>query len=141
MDNSSFSIIELLVDRFYAKVCDSSDKVIAREIISSDVEFYASGSDVPVGFDDFFDYISMFQKSLEFRHFILHTIADGNSALIHWRVEGTHKKELFGFAPTNKPVVYTGMTLFYINNKQCIRKAITVFDEKSFIAQLRDNPD
>ena len=114
---------------------------MAEKIISQSVEFYATGSDVPVGFDDFFNYVSMFQESLEFTHFIREHLVVDKTALIYWLVKGCHKKELLGFAPTNKDIVYSGMTLFYFDDQNLITKAITVFDEKNFIAQLRNVPE
>ena len=54
MNSSENPIVAILVDSFYAKVADQSDRDTANKIVSPSVEFYASGSDVPVGFDDFF---------------------------------------------------------------------------------------
>ena len=95
-------LVAILVDDFYAKVADQSDKNTATRIVSPSVEFYASGSDLPVGFDDFFDYVSMFQRALAFKHVILETLVDNKTVLIYWRVEGTHKKELLGCALPTK---------------------------------------
>ena len=95
------SVVAILVNDFYAKVADQSDKNTATRIVSPSVEFYASGSDVPVGFDDFFDYVSMFQRALAFKHVILETLVV-KTVLIYWRVEGTHKKELLGCALPTK---------------------------------------
>lgn len=53
MKSSENPLVATLVDDFYAKVADQSDKNTATRIVSPSVEFYASGSDVPVGFDDF----------------------------------------------------------------------------------------
>ena len=64
MKSSEHPLVAILVDDFYAKVADQSDKNTATRIVSPSVEFYASGSDVSVGFDDFFDYVSMFQRAL-----------------------------------------------------------------------------
>ena len=83
----------------------------------------------------------MFQIALQFRHIILETLVDGTTVLIYWRVEGTHKKELLGCAPTNKAIVYTGMSLFYFDEQNLISKVVTCFDEKSFIEQLRDSSE
>ena len=141
MISSVNQIATLLVESFYGKVCDQSDRNMAEKIISPSVSFYATGSDVPVGFDDFFNYVSMFQKSLEFKHFIREHLVVDKTALIYWLVKGCHKKELLGFAPTNKDIVYSGMTLFYFDDQNLITKAITVFDEKNFIDQLQDSPE
>lgn len=137
MKSSENPLVAILVDDFYAKVADRSDKNTATRIVSPSVEFYASGSDVPVGFDDFFEYVSMFQRALAFKHVILETLVDNKTVLIYWRVEGTHKKELLGCFPTNKAIVYTGMSLFYFDDENLISKVITCFDEKTFIEQLR----
>ena len=141
MKSSESPLVAILVNNFYAKVADQSDKKTATRIVSPSVEFYASGSDVPVGFDDFFDYVSMFQRALAFKHVILETLVDAKTALVYWRVEGTHKKELLGCAPTNKAIVYTGMSLFYFDDDNLISKVITCFDEKTFIEQLRDGSE
>jgi len=141
MNSSANPLVAILVDSFYAKVADQSDRNTANKIVSPTVDFYASGSDVPVGFDDFFSYVSMFQRALLFRHIILETLVDGKTVLIYWRVEGTHKKELLGCAPTNKAIVYTGMSLFYFDEQNLISKVVTCFDEKSFIEQLRDSSE
>ena len=134
-------ISTLLIESFYGRVCDHSDRDMAEKIISPSVEFYATGSEVPVGFDDFFNYVSMFQKSLEFKHVIREHLVVDQTALIYWLVEGCHKKELLGFATTNKDIAYSGMTLFYFDDQNLITKAITVFDEKNFLAQLRNSPE
>lgn len=104
---------------------------------SPSVEFYASGSDVSVGFDYFFDDVSMFQIALAFKHVILETLVDDKTALIYWPVEGTHKKELLGCSPTNKAIVYTDMSLFYFDDESLISKVTACFEEKTFIEQLR----
>ena len=141
MNSSANPLVAILVDSFYAKVADQSDRNTANKIISPTVKFYASGSDAPVDFDNFFSYVSMFQRALQFRHIILETLVDRQTVLIHWRVEGTHKNELLGYAPTNKAIVYTGMSLFYFDDRNLISKAVTCFDEKSFIEQLRDSSE
>ena len=53
MNSSANPLAAILVDSFYAKVADQSDRNTADKIVSPTVEFYASGSDVPVGSDDF----------------------------------------------------------------------------------------
>ena len=54
MNSSANPLVAILVDSFYAKVADQSDRNTADKIVSPTVEFFASGSDVPIGFDDFF---------------------------------------------------------------------------------------
>ena len=126
---------KILVEQFYGKVCDQSDREAAIKYIHSGVEFYASGTDTPVGFDDFFNYVSSFQKSLAFKHTIEETIVENEKVLIYWSLSGSHQKELFGYVPTCLPIKYTGMSLFYFKDNQIV-KAITVFDEKTLIEQL-----
>lgn len=127
--------VKILVEQFYGKVCDQSDKEAAIKYIDSAVEFYASGTDIPVGFDDFFNYVSSFQKSLAFKHTIEETIVENSKVLIYWSLSGIHQKELFGFEPTGLPIKYTGMSLFYFKDDQIV-KAVTVFDEKTLLDQL-----
>lgn len=71
MNSSANPLVAILVDSFYAKVADQSDRNTANKIVSPTVKFYASGSDAPVDFDNFFSYVSMFQRALQFRHIIL----------------------------------------------------------------------
>jgi predicted ester cyclase len=138
MGEKEKSDLELLIE-FYTKVCDNADYDAATRIISADCHFYASGSLDPVGFDDFFNYISLFQRRLLFKHSILDSLSQDGKVLIHWRVDGLHHGELLGFKPSGLPVKYTGMSLFNIIDKKIV-KAISIFDEKSLIAQLSNSP-
>jgi predicted ester cyclase len=124
-----------LLTEFYSEVCDKADHDAATRIVAADCCFYASGSHEPVGFDAFFNYISIFQASLMFRHSILDYMSQDGNVLIHWRVDGTHQGELLGFKPSGLPVTYTGMSLFLVADDKIV-KATSVFDEKRLVTQL-----
>ena len=135
MDITSSQNLDLIINEFYSKVCDRSDKDVANKIISKNVEFFPVGSNIPIGFDDFYEYVSTFQKSLKFSHTIKEYLAGERKVFIHWEVNGKHEGELLGFAPTNLNIKYSGMSIFELFNNQIV-KATTSFDEKTLIEQL-----
>jgi predicted ester cyclase len=49
-------------------------------------------------------------------------IGEDDKVACHFRVEGTHRGELFGVAPTHKRVEFSGVTMFTFRDGRCVER-------------------
>ena len=62
-------------------------------------------------------------------------IAEGNKAVMRWKVSGLHKGELFGIQPTNKNVQCSGTSICHIQDGK-IGEEWTYYDALGLMQQL-----
>jgi steroid delta-isomerase-like uncharacterized protein len=63
-------------------------------------------------------------------------IADEDEAVVHWRIDGTHRGELFEVAATGKPLSFSGMTRMIVKNG-VIKEGWDSWDAGALREQLR----
>lgn len=128
-------------DRFYKQIVDGGDFESIDALFSPDCKFIASGSDEPVGRDEFREYLRGFRDSLEFHHTIEALIAEDRSVAVRWTVAGTQRGEIFGSKPTGRDVNYTGVSIFRFGEDGLVDEVWSVYDELNLRRQVGLNVD
>ncbi|HXT69326.1 MAG TPA: ester cyclase [Vicinamibacterales bacterium] len=62
-------------------------------------------------------------------------IAEGDCVAARWSGKGTHKGDGLGFAATNKPATFSGMTIVRVQNGQLV-EGWNQFDQFGMLQQL-----
>ena len=110
MDNEG---IRAVVESFYGDVWNRHDKSRIPELLSREFTFRGSLGDVKRGHDGFAAYLDFVHETLEdFRCDIVELVVEPPRAFARMRFSGIHRRELFGFPPTGKPVEWAGAALF-----------------------------
>jgi predicted ester cyclase len=72
------------------------------------------------------------------QHTVLEMIEEGNQVAVRFLAHGTHTGQWLQFAPTNRSIQYTGVTLARISENKIIEHN-TWWDKASLMEQLGDH--
>lgn len=98
---------------FYDEMWNKSDKSLIPEIFHSDFSFRGSLGPVLLGQAQFADYVDHVCAALpDFVCEILEMTEEADRVVAKMLFYGTHKGEMFGFAPTGKRVEWFGSAHF-----------------------------
>jgi predicted ester cyclase len=112
-DNIELSPQKEIVRAFYKDMWDHTDLGLIPSIFHDDFTFRGSLGPVLVGHSAFADYVRWVTSSLEhYTSDILGMIEEGNQVAAKLRFHGTHRRPLFGRAPTGRHVWWHGMPVF-----------------------------
>ena len=102
-----------IVRLFYDEMWNKADKSRIPEVFHPDFTFRGSLGPVLVGHDQFAGYVDDVVGPLpDFLCEILELIEQGDRVVARMRFSGTHKGEMFGYAPTGKRVAWDGSAHF-----------------------------
>ena len=105
--------IRAVVESFYADVWNRHDKSRIPALLSPQFTFRGSLGDLKRGHDGFAAYLDFVHATFEhFRCDIVDLVIESPRAFARMRFSGIHRAEVFGFAPTGKPVEWAGAALF-----------------------------
>ncbi len=80
--------------------------------------------------------VAMYRAAFPDLHFTVeHLVAEGDTVLPHFTVHGTHRGELLGIPPTDKPVTVVAMELFRLVDGK-IAEQWVVMDALGLMQQL-----
>lgn len=113
-----------LMRRIYEEMWNQADPSIAAEIFAQ-----------PEGVERFVNQFLMSFPDLQ--HIIEEMIAEGDRVAVRFSAHGTHAGQWMDFAPTGKPIHYTGITLARIITGK-IAKHHTLWDKISVIEQIEE---
>lgn len=127
-----------LVGRFYDELWNRWDFPVIGEILAPDVQFHGSLGMSRTGHAGFLDYAEMVRAAFpDFHNTVEELIAEGDkvAACLTWR--GTHQGEIFGIAPTGRPIRYIGTAIFVFRDG-LISHAWVLGDRLDLLQQLSD---
>jgi predicted ester cyclase len=102
-----------LVARFYDEVLNQQRLEILDELLAPD--FVEHGTPPIEGLDGFRSFVSGLLEALpDFRFTVHDWILQGDRVVARCAAAGTHRGELFGFAPTGKPVTWTAIHIWRV---------------------------
>jgi predicted ester cyclase len=102
-----------LVEEFYQRIWNDGDLDAARELLTADFAFRGSLGIELRGIPAFASYVRAVREPLaDYRCDILECVSEGNKAFAKMRFGGCHVGSFRGFAPTGKPVQWSGAALF-----------------------------
>jgi predicted ester cyclase len=120
-----------LVERFYEDVWNRADEMLARDILSPDLEFRGSIGEEWRGAEDFIQYMRKILSVFANYHCrIDDLIAAGDRAAAQMIFAGVHRGSLWGEAPTGKPISWAGAAFFTTGGGQ-IRRIWVLGDTES----------
>lgn len=128
-----------LIRRWFEEVwnkgrADAIDEMFAEEGVANGLAD-ETGAPLrgPTGFKPFFQKFRDAFPDIEV--LVEDTIAEGDKVAARCRVRATHKGEGLGFAPTNRPVEFTGISIVRIRDGKIV-EAWNNFDFRSLFQQL-----
>jgi predicted ester cyclase len=102
-----------LIQRFYFEMWNRFDKAVIPEILSGDLRFRGSLGQCKNGHAEFGEYVDFIQRAFpDFTNEIEEIISEGDKAFVRLTFRGTHRGEIFGIAPTGRPIHYAGAAVF-----------------------------
>jgi predicted ester cyclase len=102
-----------LVQAFYERIWNEGDLDAAEELLTPDFAFRGSLGIELRGIPAFASYVRAVRGPLaDYRCEILDFVSEGNKAFAKMRFGGRHVASFRGFAPTGKPVQWSGAALF-----------------------------
>ncbi|HEV7886636.1 MAG TPA: ester cyclase [Acidimicrobiales bacterium] len=94
---------------------NGGDLGVADEIFTDDYTVHAPGLDLPRGPGAFKNAIGMWRTAFPDIHMDVQQLyADGDFVINRFVTQGTHGGNLFGFAPTGKPMTIRGMEIHQV---------------------------
>jgi predicted ester cyclase len=127
-----------IVRIFYKEMWDKADKSRIPEIFHEGFTFRGSLGPELVGYEQFAGYVDWVTGALgEYTSDILELVEEGNKVAGKLRFHGIHRKELFGVAPTGRPVWWFGAPIFTFQGAK-VQDLWVLGDVHGLIARLRD---
>ena len=112
-----------LIRRVYEEMWNRGDPSIAAQLFAQ-----------PAGVERF---VRSFLLSFpDLQHTVEGMIAEGDQVAVHFSARGTHSGQWLDFAPTGKPIQYTGVTLARIAGDKIIEHH-TWWDKAGLMEQIR----
>ena len=112
-----------IIRRYYEEVWNTWNSVAAAEILHPTLKFRGSLGVEVQGLDGFKDYVTLVRGAFpDFNNRIDALIAEGDQVVARLTYKGTHLGELFGFAPTGRPVTYSGVAIFRIAGGKIVER-------------------
>lgn len=104
-----------IVARFYDEVLNGKRLDLLDEIAASD--FVEHGTPPITGVEGFRGFLAELAGGLPDVQLTVHDwIVDGDRVVARCVVTGTHRGELFGYAPTGKPITWTAIHIWRVHD-------------------------
>lgn len=101
------------IRRFFHDLWNEWDLAVAGEIVAPDVRFRGSLGATLQGREAFKGYVEQVRAAFPDWHNQIDELIDaGDKVVARMTYSGTHRGELFGVAPTGRPVSYVGVAIF-----------------------------
>lgn len=104
-----------LVARFYDEVLNQQKLDVMAELF--DPDFVEHGTPPVMGLEGFRSFVRGLAKGLPDVHLTVEDwIVEGDRVVARCSVTGTHDGELLGFAPTGRPISWTSIHIWRVEN-------------------------
>lgn len=110
-----------LVQRYYDELWNRWEYSLVDEMLSEAFEFRGSIGRTTHGREGFKAYMHTIRTAFpDFFNTIEDLIAEANQVVAILTYTGTHQGNIFGIAPTGKPIRYAGTALFRVEDGQLV---------------------
>lgn len=108
----------------FVEFINTGNMDIGREIIDSDVVFYAPTSPEPMkGLDGYAAVLGMMRGAMpDVEWTVEETISEGNKVMVRFTMRGTQTQPLMGIPATGKPVCVTAMNIYELRDGKIVRE-------------------
>jgi predicted ester cyclase len=104
---------EAIARRWHEEMINGANPAVADEIAASDIIHHAGTLPDGVGTEAVKFVLDVLLTGFpDVQHTIEQVLSDGEFVVIRWQADGTHAGEFQGYAPTNKPVTWTGVNIY-----------------------------
>jgi predicted ester cyclase len=126
------------VEKFYNELWNGWNYRIVGDVLAPDIVFHGSLGVQKTGHEGFIEYAEMVRAAFpDFHNTLEETIAEGDRLAACLTYRGTHRGEIFGIAPTLRPIQYIGAAIFLFR-EGLIARAWVLGDRLELLRQLTD---
>jgi steroid delta-isomerase-like uncharacterized protein len=126
------TLAERLVDAYNSRSLDDFDNVLTDDVVLVRDEEKAHGR---AEFKAVLAHLRRAFPDIQYR--IEQTVAVGDTIVLRWTARGTHQGEYLSVPATNRPVSYTGITIYEVKGDRVSRVWVSA-DLLSLLKRLRD---
>ena len=128
----------LLINCFYHDMWNRFDKTLFPALLTEDIQFRGSLGQSKKGYAEFGEYVDFIQRIFpDFTNEIEEVISEGDKAFAKLTYRGTHRGEVFGFAPTGRRIEYAGAAIFKFRDDR-ISEVWVLGDIYGLISQIEN---
>jgi predicted ester cyclase len=129
---------EIAVGKFWDAFWTKGDESVAEEIFATsfrDLDAqWPGGADG--GIDAMKEKLAFFRGAIpDFQFTVLKQLVVDDHVVCHWKGDGTQQGEFGGVAPTGKPVIVDGISIFTCRNGQIVEQVIS-YDVLGMLQQI-----
>jgi predicted ester cyclase len=129
-----------LLRRFYKEVYVDWNMAVVDQLVSPQFRSHDWPADGPTGPQAFRDYYAAIRVAVpDARYEVDDLIADGDRAVVRWRLLGTHLGQFGGIAPTGRPIALKGIAIYRVENGMLMERWV-VSDLYGLLEELRRAP-
>ncbi len=100
------------IRRSWEEVMNKGNLAVADEIMATNYVFHGPGGVEANGPEGFKQFITIFRTAFPDIHCTIHDmVAEGEKVVSHFTLQGTHRGEYMGIAPTGKKVTIVGIVI------------------------------
>lgn len=128
-----------LIETWYHRMWNRWDKSAFEEILTPDISFRGSLGQVKQGYGGISEYMDFVRAAFpDFTNRIEEVISEEDKAFVRLSYTGTHEGEIFGIAPTQKRITYSGAAVFSFAGERMIREVWVLGDVYGLLRQLTE---
>jgi len=137
MENRGRSRNRKLIERFCHELWNRFDKALIPVLLAEDIRFRGSLGQYKNGHVEFAEYVDFIEHTFpDFTIEIEEIISEEDKAFARLTYRGTQRGEIFGIAPTGKPIQYVGAAVFRFRGDK-IMEVWVLGDIHGLISQLQ----
>ncbi len=102
-----------LIERFYHEMWNRFDKALIPVLLAEEIRFRRLTGQHKDGHAEFAEYVDFIERAFpDFTNQIEEIISEEDKAFARLTYRGTQRGEIFGIAPTGRPIQYAGAAVF-----------------------------
>jgi steroid delta-isomerase-like uncharacterized protein len=124
-----------MVRRFFEEFCNQRRADAADELIAPDYVSHGPQAPPAEGPDGVRERVGLYQDAVDGHWSVEEIISAGDRVIARWTGTGTHRGELMGVAPTDRPIAVEAISIFRIEDGK-IAEEWTVWDALGLLQQV-----
>jgi len=133
---SAIEMKDIVRRQWFEELWDKWNVSIADALFTSDYQLHLSGVIAPLSRVTATDVVRMLGDAFpDLRHTVNELIAEGNTVVARWTMNGTHCGELHGIAATERSIRISGTAVHHLSGNKIAETWLT-FDNLDLLQQL-----
>jgi ketosteroid isomerase-like protein len=124
-----------VVRRFFEEFCNGRRAEVADELVDGSYVAYGPQAPPAVGPDGVKMRVGLYQEAVDGHWEIKELFSAGDRVVARWTGTGTHRGELMGISPTDKPIKVDAISIFRVADGK-ITEEWTVWDALGLMQQV-----